>query len=231
MEAGSFPATGTSWGQRFWMPRTAAAGSTQTRDNNSYLQSDDGSTVLPEPVKFERSRSSFTRVASWFLRDRQRPSDDTSTVADFDETEWTPPDSSYGAAIPVAGWIPKEIRRLIEWTFLAMLVGAVVYLLITISMLRGHNGDEGENSAKAYDKSSSSYSSGGGLYLDDDRYIAYDSAARYSSNASNSSSSSNTTTSGNNDQAVGDDGSSNAASMSNYYNAAYDDHDDYFRRP
>ena len=55
-------------------------------------------------------------------------------VSDFDDTEWTPMDSSYGAAIPLAGWIPKGIRRTIEFTVLVGLALIIVVLVVETSL-------------------------------------------------------------------------------------------------
>jgi hypothetical protein len=96
--------------------------------------------------------SSFQRVTSWIYGAR---SIDTIThspektmadhvydididyarrMAGYHETEWTPPDSSYGAAMPVGGWIPKNVRRLIESTLIAGMVLGLVYLLVATSI-------------------------------------------------------------------------------------------------
>jgi hypothetical protein len=61
-------------------------------------------------------------------------SEDHETMLDFDASEWTPPDSSYGAAIPVAGWIPKSIRRSIEWTLLAGITALIVFFIVQTSL-------------------------------------------------------------------------------------------------
>ena len=86
-----------------------------------------------------------------------------------DDAEWTPTDSAYGAAIPVFGWIPKPIRKIIEATFLFVLVLAFVVVVISASIkLQGEkksgNGGGG-----------SSGSSGNGSYYgnDDDAVAAY----------------------------------------------------------
>lgn len=92
--------------------------------------------------------------------------DSSTSIGDFDTSEWTPQDSSYGAAIPIAGWIPKRIRRDIEWTVSVMLISLCAFLIITTSMRaerHKHNDD-----VTTYDTN--------GLDLDDDRYMYYDDA-------------------------------------------------------
>jgi len=56
------------------------------------------------------------------------------SIADFDDSEWTPPDSSYGAACPVCGFIPKRVRQMIEMTLIAAMIFFLIYLLVTTSM-------------------------------------------------------------------------------------------------
>jgi hypothetical protein len=72
--------------------------------------------------------------------------DDDETLRDFRESDWTPPDSSYGAAIPVAGWIPKPIRRMIESTLIVLGTVGLVYLIITTSIrITGDNNSSNNN--------------------------------------------------------------------------------------
>ena len=84
----------------------------------------------------------------------------SESLGEFSASEWTPPDSSYGAAIPVAGWIPKHIRRLIEFSVSALFVMLVVYIVITTSI----NTDRHQNTK--YNNSL--------IELDDDLYVQYD---------------------------------------------------------
>lgn len=129
--------------------------------------------------------SSFNRVLSWVRRKNSAPSLNSKytksfdSVADFSfkESEWTPPDSSYGAAIPLGGWIPKPIRRAIEWTVIALGTAFVVYLIVMASMRVTDERNKMHNNT-----TNSFYSDGsdqedvftGCIYLDDDRYIVYD---------------------------------------------------------
>ena len=86
------------------------------------------------------------------------------------DEEWTPTDSAYGAAIPVFGWIPKPIRKIIEATFLFVLVLAFVVVVISASIKL-----QGEKKSGGGGGSSSSGSSGNGSYYgnDDDAVAAY----------------------------------------------------------
>lgn len=79
---------------------------------------------------------------------------DEDSLADFDDSEWTPHDSSYGAAFPLCGWIPKRIRRLIEATMIGIVVFMLVYLVVTTSIkISGiHDKSSSHNSGKtSYD--------------------------------------------------------------------------------
>ena len=83
-----------------------------------------------------------------------------------DAEEWTPTDSAYGAAMPVFGWIPKPIRKIIEATFIFLLVLAFVVVVISASIkLQGEKKSGGGGS--------SSGSSGNESYGNDDAVAAY----------------------------------------------------------
>ena len=147
------------------------------------------------PLRKQASSSSFSRVASWFTHGDPNGDDGTS-LADFDESEWTPPDSSYGAAIPVAGWIPKPIRRTIEGTLIALGIVALVYMVVTTSMRisneRSNKSDANKTSVDSYGSDSymqngkrysddKYYRYDGGVYLDDDLYVTYGQQKYYKS--------------------------------------------------
>jgi len=140
----------------------------------------------------KQATSSFSRVASWFTGRNNSELGDNDSLASFDEAEWTPPDSSYGAAIPVGGWIPKPIRRTIEGTLIALGTLMLVYMVVTTSMRvtnernRSKQNDGGGSSVDSsymdYKSNNGNYAPQndyddkyyGGVYLDDDRYVAYD---------------------------------------------------------
>lgn len=107
-----------------------------------------------------RRPNSFDRLSSWFRSPRRQDSD----VVAF--REWTPADSSYGAAIPVAGWIPKHIRRAIEATMIALTLMGLVYLVVTTSIKVTEHA-RGVKNSTATDKSSAT------VDLNDDWYVAY----------------------------------------------------------
>ena len=114
---------------------------------------------------------SFQAVASWLSRSSSKISlsgdEDSDSLADFEESEWTQPDSSYGAAIPFGGWIPKNIRRTIESTLIALLFIGLVYLVVVTSIRVT------EETSSRHSNSTGNGTDYGGLNLDDDRYVAY----------------------------------------------------------
>ena len=56
------------------------------------------------------------------------------SLADFNDAEWTPQDSAYGAAIPVCGWVPKRLRQGIEATIISFAVFVLGYLIVKTSI-------------------------------------------------------------------------------------------------
>ena len=101
------------------------------------------------------------------------------SIADFDESEWTPADSSYGAACPVCGCIPKRVRQMIEMTLIFAMVFFLIYLVVRTSMkvAEAHRMDSNSSHASASDKyfNSGSYnrtsSSSTNIVTDDDVYV------------------------------------------------------------
>ena len=101
----------------------------------------------PAPLEHKNTNKVF-RNRSWIStssngsnrrkRRQQKNGNSTSTdddsLQDFDETEWTPQDSAYGAAIPICGWVPKRLRQFIEATLIGITVFALVYLVVTTSI-------------------------------------------------------------------------------------------------
>lgn len=100
---------------------------------------------------------------------------DSTSASRLSEVEWTPPDSAFGAACPVCGWIPKRTRQIIEYTFIAGIALVLVYMVINTSIMLNNEHDGGGSGAN-------SASGGGGgaggdnsgyneVDLDDDYYV------------------------------------------------------------
>jgi hypothetical protein len=101
--------------------------------------------------------------------DRNRSMSDYSAPFD-DAVEWTPADSAYGAALPLFGWIPKSIRKIIEATFIFAMVFIFVVVVIFVS-LKMNNEKNGSSST-----GSGSSSGGGSKWYTDDAVANYDDA-------------------------------------------------------
>lgn len=84
--------------------------------------------------------------------------------------EWTPQDSSYGAAIPAFGWIPQRKRKLLEIILVLVLAALLITVVVKTGIMLKSSG------------------SGGGeeiFFDDDDHYAAYDESSHSEDNASN----------------------------------------------
>ena len=76
-----------------------------------------------------------------------------------DHIEWTPQDSSYGAAVPACGWVPKRIRKLFEGIMLLIIVALLIFVIVKTGMhLKSSSGSWEENR----------------YFSDDDHYVAND---------------------------------------------------------
>lgn len=119
--------------------------------------------------RFQRIRKAMRSFS--FAKSPQSVGDDSSddgSLSDF--KDWTPPDSAYGAAFPVCGWVPKHTRRAIEITIIGLFVFALVYFVVTTS-IRISN-DQSSSTASNNESSSNKLS-------DDDHYIDYDNDYKY----------------------------------------------------
>jgi len=88
---------------------------------------------------------------SW---DRNR----TRSKRSEDGIEWTPQDSSYGAAVPAFGWVPKRIRKLLEVIFVVLITALLIAVVVKTGIKLKSSG------------------SGGGdelFFEDDDHYLAF----------------------------------------------------------
>ncbi|GKY94124.1 hypothetical protein MPSEU_000378500 [Mayamaea pseudoterrestris] len=157
MDSGDHPLANTS-------PVEALHGSSSMQTHPSPTQND----TIQHPADHDRTtlrQPSSRRISSWFSSNKRpaspKPFDEDDSVCDFRESEWTPQDTSYGAAIPVGGWIPKTIRRLIEWTLIGTVICSVAFLVITTS-IKISGSDSRTNSTMV-----------SGLSYDDDPYNSY----------------------------------------------------------
>lgn len=116
--------------------------------------------------RFQRIRRGLLRSFSFSKSRTIDDSDDDGSLSDF--KDWTPPDSAYGAAFPICGWVPKHTRRAIEITIIALFVFAIVYFVVTTS-IRVTN-DRASSSSSSSSSSQNSESSGSSNKLADDNF-------------------------------------------------------------
>lgn len=90
----------------------------------------------------------------------------TMTETDFTDRDWTPEDSSYGAAFPFCGWVPKSLRQGVEKAIIALVGLFVIYLIVSIAMI-----------LKPDNPNSSGYKTDDFYITDDDFYVTNDNVA------------------------------------------------------
>jgi hypothetical protein len=116
------------------------------------------------------------------------PSKDS--INDFDDSEWTPQDSSYGAACPVCGCVPKHVRRAIEFSMISTLVLAFVYLLVmtSINVSDARAASHRSNSTSLEDSFNTghNYTNNNAAETDDDMYVKNDAAGSGDDSVENS---------------------------------------------
>ena len=62
------------------------------------------------------------------------------------QIEWTPQDSSYGAAVPAFGCIPKRIRKLLEGVFVVIILALLIFIVVKVGiMLKISSSSEGKD--------------------------------------------------------------------------------------
>lgn len=141
----------------------------------------------PDPQKGIASHNSKRLKKSLYQKTKRalngssahlRARGDDDTLADFDDSEWTPQDSSYGAACPVCGCIPKNVRRLIESSLIAGMVVAFVWMLVatSIHVTNVHKNSIQANSTENY------YNPTNGINDDFSRKQGMDDDTAYNSN-------------------------------------------------
>lgn len=90
---------------------------------------------------------------------------DEESISNFSISEWTPQDSAYGAACPVCGWIPKQMRRMIEFSLICFMVLVFLWMVVTVS---SHISNAHKNSVMY---NSTDYYSGQMIAANDDYYV------------------------------------------------------------
>ena len=108
--------------------------------------------------------NTVTRAVSYLSKQSSHTQD---SITDFDEAEWTPQDSAYGAACPICGFLPKNMRRAIEVTIIALTLLLIIFIIVTTSMRINQERDNGNHSRN------STKDDHAGVNLDDDYYIGF----------------------------------------------------------
>jgi hypothetical protein len=86
-----------------------------------------------------------------------------------DDIEWTPQDSSYGAAVQACGWVPKRTRKMFEGIMFVVMAALLIFFLVKTGM---HLKSSGSGEEDKY-------------FSDDDHYAAYNGDGDEHSNRSN----------------------------------------------
>jgi len=111
--------------------------------------------------QLEKENKSYMQRSSPFSLQRIHSIDiqiSTETDSSFDHKEWTPQDSSYGAAFPFCGWIPKHIRELAEKVLVGFALSFVFYMMISTAIKLTSSSNQSDN--------------GQSINLDDDFYVS-----------------------------------------------------------
>mmetsp|Transcript_11066 Transcript_11066/g.26581 ORF Transcript_11066/g.26581 Transcript_11066/m.26581 type:complete len:393 (-) Transcript_11066:481-1659(-) len=153
--------------------------------NKSTLQNQNGRNSINRAKKNKRSGSRIDDEDNVSVPIARTKSNTVDSIGDFDDSEWTPPDSSYGAACPVCGCIPKRVRQMVEMTLIAAMVFFLIYLLVTTSMKiadahrsqeRVDGSDSGSTtngyfSSNNYNRTGTSSTASTNVVTDDDDYV------------------------------------------------------------
>ena len=135
-------------------------------DSNNF--STDSTNGTSQTTRFQRLRKTVADSlrSSFSLKSNQsiqESDDDNESLSDF--KDWTPPDSAYGAAFPICGWVPKHYRRVIEASIIALFVFVLVFLVVTTSI---------RLSSDRNSKNTGNSTNNNHKVSDDDYYIDYD---------------------------------------------------------
>jgi hypothetical protein len=151
----------------------------KSKGNQSKGADESGSNISKHQKDVKDARAISDRYDAVIPISRTKSSTGDS-IADFDESEWTQPDSSYGAACPVCGCIPKRVRQIVEMTLIAGMVFLLIYLVVAVSMkiADAHRKNKADASAvenyfngNNYNNTGSNSASSTNVVTDDDVYV------------------------------------------------------------
>ena len=112
------------------------------------------------PPKMPMILPTHSRTSDWDMKSMLSNISRKTRSTSEGQIQWTPQDSSYGAAVPAFGFIPKRIRKLLEGIIFVILVCLLLFVVVKVGIML---------------KNSSSSSGGQDIeFDDDDHYIAND---------------------------------------------------------
>ena len=112
------------------------------------------------PPKMPMILPTHSRTSDWDMKSMLSNISRKTRSTSEGQIQWTPQDSSYGAAVPAFGFIPKRIRKLLEGVIFVILVCLLLFVVVKVGIML---------------KNSSSSSGGQDIeFDDDDHYIAND---------------------------------------------------------
>lgn len=149
-----------------WIAKmNGALGGTVKFDNNNNNDDEESLSTMGQyqyiPPKMPMILPTHSRTSDWDMKSMLSNISRKTRSTSEGQIQWTPQDSSYGAAVPAFGFIPKRIRKLLEGIIFVILVCLLLFVVVKLGIML---------------KNSSS-SSGGGQDIefdDDDHYIAND---------------------------------------------------------
>lgn len=124
-----------------------------------WLKNVDAATkALEKHDRSDISSQATSNTPYHFMSSNQLSSDLVYKYTSEDNIEWTPQDSSYGAACQMFGWVPKRLRKIAEGVLLVIILGLLIFGIIKTGM---HMKASGSGEEASY-------------FSDDDHYVAND---------------------------------------------------------
>ena len=115
-------------------------------------------TVLNIHDRIDVSSQATSNTPYHVMSTNQSSSDLVYKYTYEDNIEWTPQDSSYGAACQMFGWVPKRLRKIAEGILLMIILGLLIFGIVKTGM---HMKASGSGEEASY-------------FSDDDHYVAND---------------------------------------------------------
>jgi len=140
-----------------------ALGGTVNFDNNRNVDDEESLSTMGKyqyvPPKMPMILPTHSRTSDWDMKSMLSNISRKTRSTSEGQIQWTPQDSSYGAAVPAFGFIPKRIRKLLEGVIFVILVCLLLFVVVKVGiMLKISSFDGGQDIE----------------FDDDDHYIAND---------------------------------------------------------